>query len=141
MIDLTKKCFIVPIVDRHSPLAYSFVNQVHRHDKIVKHSCVETTIRAVMAIAHILNVREIVKLFKKHCTRCRYIQKRTVEVMMGSDSKQQLCVASPFYITQVDLCGLFQAYSKHNKRTTTKIWIAVFVCSITGTTSLNIMEG
>ena len=61
--------------------------------------------------------------------------------MMGPASKQQLCVAPPFYITQVDLCGQFQAYSKHNKRTTVKIWIVEFVCSTTGTTSLKLMEG
>ena len=60
---------------------------------------------------------------------------------MGSASKNQLCVAPPFYITQVDLDGPYKAYSVHNKRSTVKIYIATFVCCTTGTTSLKVMEG
>ena len=141
MIDLTKKSFIVPIIDRHSPLAYAIVNQVHWYDKTVQHSGIETTIRAIMSIAHILKVRQLVKLFKQNCKRCRYIRKRTIDVIMAPASKDQLCVAPPFYITQVDICGPFKAYSVHNKRTTVKVYITTFVCCTTGMTSLKIMEG
>ena len=94
-----------------------------------------------MSVAHILKVRDLVKLIKKNCKRCRYILKRTVDVLMGSASKNQLCVAPPFYITQLDLDGPYKAYSVHNKRSTVKIYIATFVCCTTGTTSLKIMEG
>ena len=141
MIDLSKTTFVVPIIDRNSPLAYAIINQVHWFDKTVMHSGVETTIRAVAAIAHILNVRDIVKRFRKTCCRCRYILKRTLDVCMGPASADQLCVAPPFFVTQADLCGPFNAYSIHNKRTTVKIYISVFVCCTTGTTSLKVMEG
>ena len=140
MLDLSKDTFIVPIVDRYSPLAYAIVNQFHWEDKTVKHCGVESTIRAVMSLAHILRVRDLVKSIKKNCKRCRYILKRTVEVIMGPTSKDQLCVAPPFYITQVDLCGPFKAYSVHNKRATIKIYICTFVCCTTGMTTLKIME-
>ena len=139
MLDLSKTKFVVPIIDRNSPLAYAIVNQVHWFDKSVMHSGIETTLRAVAAIAHIINVRDIVKRFRKTCCRCRYILKRTLDVSMGPASADQLCVAPPFYITQADLCGPFNAYSIHNKRTTVKIYITVFVCCTTGTTSLKIM--
>ena len=92
----------------------ALVNQFHWEDKTVNHCGVESTIRAVMSLAHILRVRDLVKSIKKNCKRCRYILKRTVEVIMGPASKDQLCVAPPFYITQVDLCGPFKAYSVHN---------------------------
>ena len=141
MIDLSKHTFVVPIVDRYSPVAFSIVNDIHWNHNTAKHGGVETTIRAIMTIAHILKVRDLVKLFKKNCKRCRYILKRTVDVMMGSASKEQLKVAPPFYITQVDLCGPFNSYSKNNKRATVKVWMAVFVCSTTGMTSIKIMEG
>ena len=141
MIDLSKETFVVPIIDRYSPLAYSIVSDVHWHHVTANHSGVETTIRAIMVIAHILNVRQLVKLFKKNCKRCRYILKRTVDMMMAPASKQQLCVAPPFYVTQVDLCGPFSSYSTHNKRSTVKVWIVAFVCSTTGMTSLKIMQG
>ncbi len=140
MIDLSQTTFVVPIIDRNSPLAYAVVNQVHWYDKTAMHSGVETTIRAVAAIAHILNVRDIVKRFRKSCCRCRYILKRTIDVCMSPTSEDQLCVAPPFYVTQADLCGPFNAYSIHNKRTTVKVYITVFVCCTTGTTSLRIME-
>ena len=141
MIDLSKSSFIVPIVYRYSPLAYSIVNQVHWFHSTVKHSGVETTIPFIMTIAHILHVREILKLVRRRCTRCRYILKRTVEVQMGPKPRYQLCVAPPFYYTQVDLCGHFRAYSIHNKRTTIKVWITTFVCCTTGMCNLKIMEG
>ena len=141
MIDLASGTFVVPIVDRYSPLAYSIVNDVHWHHMSAKHSGIETTIRAIMMIAHILNIRQLVKLVKKNCKRCRYLLKRTVDIMMAPASKLQLCVAPPFYVTQCDLCGSFPAYSTHNKRCTIKVWIVAFVCCVTGMTSLKIMQG
>ena len=140
MLDLSRDTFIVPIVDRHSPLAYAIVNQFHWEDKTVKHCGVETTIRAVMSLAHILRVRELVKSVRKNCKRCRYILKRTVEVIMGPTSKDQLCVAPPFFITQVDIDGPYKAYSVHNKRATIKVYISTFVCCTTGMTCLKLME-
>ena len=141
MIDLSTGSFDVPIVDRYSPVAFSVVNQMHWYHPTIKHSGVESTIRFVMNVAYILGVRDLVKLFRKQCTRCRYILKRTVEVPMAPASKHQLCVALPHYVTQCDLCGHFLAYSKHNRRTTLKIWIITFVCATTGMTNLKVMEG
>ena len=141
MIDLSTGSFIVPIVEKYSPLGFSIVNQVHWYDRTVKHCGVESTIRSTMTIAHILGVRDITKLLKKQCTRCRYLLKKTVDVEMGPLPSSRLCVAPPYYNTQVDLCGHFSAYSKHNKRTTLKVWLCVFVCSTTGMTSIKVMEG
>jgi hypothetical protein len=62
-------------------------------------------------------------------------------VPMGPVSKHQLSVAPPYYVTQCDLCGPFKAYSKHNLRTTLKVWIITFVCATTGMANLKIMEG
>lgn len=60
---------------------------------------------------------------------------------MAPASKNQLCVAPPFYITQADLCGPYKAFHMTQRRVTMKVWILVFVCSTTGTTNLKIMEG
>ena len=141
MLDLSAGSFVVPVVERHSPLAYSIVDQVHWYHASAKHCGIETTIRQIMNIAHILGVRNLVKLFKRQCIRCRYLLKRTIDVEMAPASKYQLCVAPAYYVTQLDLCGPYFAYSTHNKRTTLKIWIVTFVCSTTGTTNLKVMEG
>ena len=141
MYDLSKDSFVVPVVDRYSPLAYSIVNDVHWYHSTVKHCGIETTIRHILTIAHIFQIRELVKAFRENCKRCRYLLKRTIEVEMSPASRNQLCIAPAFYVTQIDLCGPFSAYSKHNKRTTIKVWIVAFVCCTTGMTNLKIMEG
>ena len=141
MIDLGSGSFEVPVVEHFSPVAFSVVNDVHWNHPTAKHSGVESTIRFVMNIAHILGVRDMVKAFRRQCTRCRYLLKRTIEIPMAPSSKHQLCVAPPYYATQCDLCGPFEAYSKHNRKTILKVWIATFVCATTGMTNLRIMEG
>ena len=140
MIDLSAGTFIVPLVDRHSPLAYGIVNQIHWYHPSAAHRGVESTIREVMTVAHIFGVRDLAKLFRKHCARCRYLLKITIDVQMSPASEHQVCVAPPYYVTQVDICGPFEAYSKHNKRTMIKVWIVVFVCSTTSMTSLKVMD-
>uniref|UniRef100_A0A7M5XN02 Integrase catalytic domain-containing protein n=1 Tax=Clytia hemisphaerica TaxID=252671 RepID=A0A7M5XN02_9CNID len=42
--------------------------------------------------------------------------------------------------SQVDLAGPFLSYTNHNKRKTIKIWLVVFVCSTTSTTSIKVMD-
>ena len=68
-------------------------------------------------------------MIKDDCVRCRFLKKRAVEVAMGPKSANNFCLAPPpFYVTQVDIVGSFQAYSNINKRTTIKIWFVVTVC-------------
>ena len=141
MLDLSTGTFVVPIVEKFSPLSFSLINQMHWYDRTAKHSGVETTIRSTMTVAHILGVRDIAKLFRRNCVRCRYLLMKTVDVEMGQLPSSRLCVAPPYYYTQVDITGPFIAYSKHNKRTTLKVWIIVYVCATTGMTNLRIMEG
>ena len=82
----------------------------------------------------------MVKSIKKSCERCRYLQKRTVEIEMGPVSQHSLTIAPAFYISQVDLAGPFLSYSPQQKRTTVKIWFAVFCCAVTSTVSIKVME-
>ena len=80
------------------------------------------------------------KKIKKLCERCRYLEMKTIDIAMGPISKHNTVIAPAFFITQVDLAGPFSAYSKHNKRTTLKIWLAVFCCSTTATVKIKIMK-
>ena len=144
MIDLSAGTFIVPMVERYSPVAYSLVNQIHWHHPTAAHKGVESTIRQIMTVAHIVGVRDLVKLFRKHCARCRYLLKITIDVQMSPASEHQVCVAPPYYITQGDLVGPFDAYVKHNKGTREnknkrKVWILTCVCCTTSMTNLKVM--
>ena len=140
MKDLNDSTFFVPIVDKHSPLAYSVINEVHWNDTTVKHSGVETTLRYTLLYCHIIEGRELVRKFADACERCRFLKKRTIEVSMGPVSDHQLRIAPNFYVSQVDLAGPFKAWSPHNKRTTIKIYLTVFCCAATNTCAIKVME-
>ena len=137
---LSKTTFRVPITDKHSPIAYSIVNEVHSHHPDIKHSGVETTLRHVQLISFIIGGRELVKKYGRNCTRCRILNKNTVKVLMGPLHEGQLKVAPAFFRTQVDLFGPFDAFDLTNKRKTIKIWFVVFCCVSTSAVDIRVME-
>ena len=67
MKDLSMSTFCIPIIDKHSPLAYSIVNEVHWYDKMAKHAGIESVLRFTMQYGFILEGREIAKKVKKGC--------------------------------------------------------------------------
>ena len=138
--DLTKSSFCVPVVDRHSPIAYSIVSEVHWHHPDVWHTGVESVLRMVNSTAYIIGGRGLVKLMKDSCTKCRLLWKEEVKVAMGPKDESNLCIAPAFYNTQVDICGHFDSYSNANKRAKLKVWICVFCCSTTGAVDCKIMD-
>ena len=140
MHDLCSTSFFVPIIDKHSPIAYSLVNEVHWHNETVRHRGVESVWRYVLKKVYIIEGRDIVKSIKKSCQRCRYLEKKTIDVLMGPISDTSLTIAPAFYHTQVDLTGPYSAYSNHNQRKTIKVWLAIFCCNSTYATSIKVME-
>ena len=140
MKDLYSTTFCVPITDKHSPIAYSLVNDIHWNDKTVCHCGVETTYRYILKRMFIIEGRELVRRIKSSCNFCRYLEKKALCVPMGPISKYCMMIAPAFYISQVDIAGPFKAYSYHNKRTTIKIWLLVFCCCTTSATNIKTME-
>ena len=140
MKDLSATTFCVPLVYRHSPLAYSIVNDIHWYSKVAQHSGIESVWRYVMKVAYIVGGRSLVKKFKVNCIRCRYLRKKFIDVEMGPVSSQNLTIAPAFYSTQVDITGPFLAYDPTNKRKKTKVWFVVYCCSTTATISVKVME-
>ena len=59
---------------------------------------------------------------------------------MGPIYQHNLTIAPAFYISQVDLFGPFQSYSRHNKRAIVKNWFLVFCCCTTGARSIKLIE-
>ena len=140
MKDLSATTFCVPLVYKHSPLAYSIVSEIHWYSSVAQHSGIETMWRYVLQVAYIMGGRDIVKKYKLNCIRCRFLRKKFIEVEMGPMSEHNLKIAPPFYSSQVDLCGPFTAYDAVVKRKTLKIWFAVFCCCTTATVSTKVME-
>ena len=139
MLDLTASTFSVPLIDSSSPFAYAVVNEVHWYHPVAMHSGNETVWRYVLKYAYLIGGKEVVRSFRLDCARCRYLAKRTVDVVMGPVSKFNLMLAPAFYISQVDLFGPLKAFSLQNKRGNIKIWFLVFCCCTTGAVSLKVM--
>ena len=140
MKDLCATTFCVPLVDKFSPIAFSVVNEIHWYDETVAHRGVETTWRHVLKQIYIVQGRPVVKKIRTSCQRCRYLAKRTLDVVMGPISLHQITIAPAFYISQVDLAGPFDAQGSYNTRRTTKIWLAVFCCTTTSATKIKVMN-
>ena len=140
MLDLSESTFCVPITDSHSPVAYAIMSDTHWNDPDVSHKGVETTLRYAQKSAYILGGRDLAKRIKKACAKCRILHLKGVEVAMGPVADENLKIAPAFYMSQVDICGPFSAYSPANKRATLKIWFVVFVCTVTSAVDCRVME-
>ena len=70
MKDLAADTFCVPIIYKHSPLAYSLINEVYWHSKAAMHSGVETLWRYVLKTGFIIFGRDLVEKMKTQCDRC-----------------------------------------------------------------------
>jgi len=136
MKDLSTKSFCVPVLERHSPVAYSIAMDIHWYHPDVMHSGIETTLRYVLMKSYIIEGRQLIK----SCERCSYLAKRTVEMAMGPTSAYNLTIAPAFYYSQLDLSGPYQSYSPQHKRTTVKIWLIVFCCCSTSAVDIKVMD-
>ena len=139
-LDLSAAKFCVPITDALSPVAYAIVAETHWHSFDVSHGGVESVLRGAQQTAYIIGGRSLVKSIKKLCAKCRLLHKKGVKVAMGPVSDDSLRIAPPFFVSQVDICGHFSAYSPANKRATLKVWVVVFCCSVTGAVDCRVME-
>ena len=133
MQDLSAATFCVRIVDKYSPLAYAIINGIHWNDKVAQHYGVETVRKSVLKKLILLKVAPLSKTSKDYVKGADTSKRKLL-------AEYNLNTAPAFYITQVDLTATFKAYSKHNKRTTLKIWLVVFCCATTTTINIKVME-
>lgn len=140
MLDLTASTFCVPLVDKNSPLAFSIIYDVHWNSKSSKHAGIETTIREVLKKAYVIDCRPLVKMIKKSCIKCRLINKKQIQAIMGPIPTSSMTIAPAFYNTQLDLSGPHQSFSPAHKRTTVKIWLVVYCCCSTSAVMINVMD-
>ena len=127
-------------MDRHSPVAISISLEVHWYHDDVRHRGVDAMYRQVDRLAHIIGGHSLMAFIKNGCKRCRFLELKSVEVIMGPVQDVNLCIAPAFYASQVDIFGPFKCFSTANKRATLKIWFLIFCCSTTGAVSIEAME-
>ena len=93
-----------------------------------------------MKKTYIIERRSLVKLIKKSCKRCRFLNKRTIKAAMGPLPEACITIAPTFYNTQFDLSGPYKAQNPANKRTTIKVWLVVYCCCVTSVIFINVMD-
>ena len=74
-----------------------------------------------MQYCYIIEGRDIVRMIRKSCPRCRFLRKRTIDVEMRPVSNHRLTTApafyaTAFYATQVDISRPSKAYLPHKKK-------------------------
>lgn len=139
-LDLSVDLFFVPLIDALSPVAYAIAMETHWYDPDVAHRGVESLLRVTQNTAHIIDGRHLIKTIKSSCARCRYLEKRKLSIAMGPVGENNLRICPPFYSTQVDLCGPFDAYGSGNKRAVLKVYFVVYCCTVTSTVDIRVME-
>ena len=137
-IDLPPLKFVNPIVDRHSPVAYSIMIYCHRN--ISRHRNSAATLRDSLNIAYILQGRDLANEVRESCPHCKLFKRRLLEVEMGSIHPNRLMVAYPFWFTEADIMGPFVAHCEHSCRSDKKIWGLVFKCPTTGAIDVRVMQ-
>ena len=130
MFDLNPVSFCKPVVDRHSPVAYSIMLEMHW--VTANHLNATATYRESLATAFILKGRDLAQEVRESCNFCRRYKAKTLEVEMGKIHENRLVIAPPFTYCQVDLMGPFQASCRHNHRSTIKVWGVVFKDTASG---------
>ena len=123
----------IPVIDRHSPLAYSIANHVHW--ELAKHKGIETCNRISLSHVNILQGASLYNELCEQCVRCRMKRKRYLEMPMGPISDHQLRICPPFWATQADLFGPVRVYvpgltkeTRNRKVLEAKCWVMVRVC-------------
>lgn len=108
ILDLSSTMFCVPIINRRSSVAYSIVQDIHWNSKDCNHSGIETKLRYIEA-------RHLIKTVKKSCLRCRYLNKKKIEAIVGPLTSTSRKVAPIFFSTQLDLSGPYKSFSPSHK--------------------------
>ena len=139
MFDIHPLCFVKPVCDRYSPVSYAIMVYSHVKDGI--HRSATATLRESRNFAFILRGRDLANEVRAGCRACIRFKSRLVEVEMGKLSQDRLCIAPPFYYTQVDLFGPLTAQCQHNHRSVIKVWGCTFKCPATAAVSVHAMPG
>ena len=138
MLDLHPLTFSTPILDRHSPVAYAVV--IYAHTSVTRHGGGVSTHRAAMEVAQIINGKTLANEVVKNCNYCKRYKMKLTEAAMAKQHEARMTIAPAFYYTQVDLFGPFEAFCKHGRRSTIKVYGLVMKCSTTLAVAAYIMD-
>ena len=130
--------YIQPVGLATSPFVYSLVMDLHWN--VFPHKGVQATQRLLAQILYVIKGGNLVRAIREDCQQCRLILKKKMQEKMGEVPLEKLIISPAFYAVQIDHCGPFLAFSKHNQRATLKIDALVITCINTSAVSINALE-
>ena len=135
----------MPVIDRHSPMAYCIAQHVHWN--IAHHKGIETCNRFSLQHCFIMQGMSLYRELAEECLWCAKKRKKTIEASMGPISDHQLSIAPPFWCAQTDLFGPVYCYVPGHERSTrrttpaqVKTWILTTVCEVTKLVNAQVIE-
>ena len=84
--------------------------------------------------------RIIVKKIRADCSKCRILQRQTLELAMQPQKPERTCISPPFFNVQIDIAMGFDAKPFINARKHLKAHALVIVCLLSSGTSIHVLE-
>ncbi len=143
-LDLSKLSFAVPVVDRHSPVAYCIMRTCH--EKLTHHGGSVSTLLKSYEFAFIIGGRSLASEIKTKCNFCRRYRQKNIQIEMGKLDNARYTVAPAFTICQLDLFGPYdmkcQVHQRQTRNTeTAQAWGVAIKCCATNAIGLYVMIG
>lgn len=126
----------LPILDYSSPLARLYLEEAHRED----HGGQDNMVLRSRKKVWIVRARQMAKVIKDDCFRCRLLYKRCLGQVMGPMPEHRVGPSPAFHSTAVDIFGPLGIRDAVKKRTTGKTWGVIFTCTATSAVCIELME-
>ena len=123
-----------PILTANDPLAHLWMKHVHAED----HSGVTRTLAKSRRKFWIVRGGKLARKVRGSCYRCRLLDKELAGQLMAPLPAFRLAESPVFYVTSMDLFGPLLIKDMVKKRTTMKVWGAIFTCAATRAVWLDI---
>ena len=136
--DFTEISYIQPVGLPNDPFVYALVMDLHW--RVHPHKGTHSTNRLLSNIMHIIRGGILTRTIREDCLQCRRILKKTMQEEMGDVPMEKLLISPPFWAVQIDDCGPFMAYSRHNSRVTLKVHALILSCINTSAVSIWVLE-
>lgn len=121
--DVKPMHFVRPVVDRHSPVAYSVMR--HVHERVAKHMNPVIMLRESRELCFIFKGRDLAVEIANLCSYCKKKKAQTIENQMAAQHPATLTVGPAFSTVQMDMAGPWHAECEHLCRSTVKVWALV----------------
>ena len=136
---------MTPMLDRHSPIAYSIASFIH--NQVGKHAGYETCYRLSLGFCHIIQGASLFREISEECSKCNMRRKKYIQAVMGPISSHQLTISPPFFATFCDLDGPYTVYvpgrereTRNSKVMSAKVYIMCFACPVSKLINLQVIE-